>query len=260
VSQPAGGPTTPAGAPDAPGLVFLHGFLGAGSDWLPIARAFEERFSIRCLDLPGHGEHNLDEAPEHLTAFLQPQCQHCAIVGYSMGARLALQFAIEHPRSVSRLVLESVHPGIADPRQREERLKHDLALAETLRSLPDDDAMAAWLRDWYAAPLWESLQERPELLEQLIQKRRAQHRRSLAWGLEALSIGRQENLWPRLGELSMPTLVIAGEQDHKYADIAQRMSELNPRIAVMIVSGCGHNVHLEAPDTYTRVLQSFLAA
>lgn len=257
--QPGYWPFMPAGTPERPLLVMLHGFLGRGQDWRPFTDALGSDYYIKCPDLPGHGGNKLYQQRDDVVTEMQTVCHEpCSLVGYSMGARIALQFAIERPDAVTRLVLESVHPGIEDEHQREERLKHDLAIAEQLRAIPDHDSMEQWLQDWYAGPLWESLRARPELLEEVIQKRRVQYRSSLAWGLEAMSIGRQENLWPRLGELTMPTLVIAGELDTKYASIAQRMAEMNPNIAVMIVSGAGHNVHLEAPATYTKVIASFL--
>lgn len=238
-----------APADPKPSVVMLHGFLGSGADWAPIAAALAERYDVVCPDMPGPSREGLElDVPDRF-----------ACVGYSMGARFALWHALHQPEALSHLVLESVNPGIEDPHAREERLKHDVEMAQQLRALPDEAAMEEWLRGWYAMPLWDSLQARPELVEQLIARRRRGDREAYAWCLETLSIGLQENLWPRLHELTMPTLVIAGELDRKYAEIAQRMAECNPNIAVMIVSGAGHNVHLEAPETYTTVLKSFLS-
>ncbi|MFM1918450.1 MAG: 2-succinyl-6-hydroxy-2,4-cyclohexadiene-carboxylate synthase [Candidatus Hydrogenedentota bacterium] len=249
-----------------PPLVMLHGFLGCGADWRPIASQLAREHHVLCPDLPGHGGNPLDapvpfeELVAGLDAFLaRHAASGCDLLGYSMGGRLALAHAVAHPGVARRLVLESASPGIDDPSVRESRCVHDDALAAQLASLDSPADLAGWLREWYAEPLWTSLNAHPQLLESVIAARSAASPLALANALRSFSTGRQPSLWGELASLRPPTLLLAGELDHKYTEITERMVDGNPGIARMVVSGCGHNVHLEAPETYTTVLKHFLA-
>ncbi len=254
------------GDPAAPTVLMLHGFLGAGADWKPIAESLSDDHHVICPDLPGHGSNTLSESvpfvrvTQGLAAFMESRdIQHTALVGYSLGGRLALQFAITHPERITRLVLESASPGIDDEHVRNSRYTHDDALARELEALPDDAVFRDWLRQWYAAPLWQTLHREPHLVESLIDARASAHPAGLAHALRSLSVGHQPSLWHQLDSLTCPVLLIAGGQDHKYMEIAERMTEINPAFARVPFDACGHNVHLESPAAYTTVLKSFLS-
>jgi len=91
-------------------LVFLHGFLGTGEDWINIMRTFSGSAKCISVDLPGHGKsvlHGLEgvgEEPwlslETIADILYKLIHHIApekitLVGYSMGARIALFMALK---------------------------------------------------------------------------------------------------------------------------------------------------------------------
>ena len=96
-------------------LVLLHGFTQGGGIWLPVI----ERLTIRCAldapDLPGHGASSLlaTSLPETADT-LVTEYGSAAWVGYSMGGRLALHVALQHPHRVSHLVLCSTTAGLRD--------------------------------------------------------------------------------------------------------------------------------------------------
>ena len=58
----------------------------------------------------------------------------------------------------------------------------------------------------------------------------------------------------------LPALAVAGELDEKYAAISTRVASITPRIRAAVVPGAGHNVRLEAPETYCALLKHFLDA
>jgi pimeloyl-ACP methyl ester carboxylesterase len=71
----------------------------------------------------------------------------------------------------------------------------------------------------------------------------------VAHQLRALGQGVQEPLWDRLGELSVPVLLLVGGYDRAYSDVAQRMAAaIGPLAAVEVVPQAGHAAHLEQPD------------
>ena len=88
------------------------------------------------LDLPGHGRNGGDAAPWRFT-FDAVEAEITALardepldlVGYSMGGRLALAYAVRNPGRVGRLVLESASPGLQTESERAARKESDEALA-----------------------------------------------------------------------------------------------------------------------------------
>lgn len=249
------------GVPDGRPLCFLHGFMGAGTDWRPVVSALEEEAFSLTLDLPGHGA-SLD-GPDHLycmegaTQALadvldDARVDRCTLVGYSMGGRVALYFALFHPGRVHRLVLESASPGIDDEAARAERRALD---AERARRIRED--LDAFLRDWYRQPLFASLR-RHDLVAEMVARRRANDPAELARALRGLSPGRQPSLWGRLEDLSPRTLVLTGALDDKYAETTAEATARIPDARRVLVPGAGHNVHAERPQAFLAHLVHFL--
>ncbi|MFT5128522.1 MAG: 2-succinyl-6-hydroxy-2,4-cyclohexadiene-1-carboxylate synthase [Rhodothermales bacterium] len=227
-------------------LLLLHGFLGSPEDWEPIIAALPQ---YRCIApaIPGdacsHGE-----IIDSLLALLDSLgIERCAVLGYSMGGRVAMQLALRSPQRVGLLIAESANPGIPDVADRAARVAQDDALADRLA----ESDLAEFLADWYAQPLFATLSHTQK--EALIQKRSQGDPASLAATLRALSVGRQENLWPRLPRLECPVHFIAGALDSRYREIAESAAR-----QAHIIEGAGHNVHLEAPGDFCRVLTALL--
>lgn len=97
----------------------LHGFLGAKEDWLPYMHALASvGVSCSAVDLPGHGGStsvaiSVEAAADALASLIvQRGLSGCLLVGYSMGARLAMAVATRHPGLCGKLMLVSGTPGI----------------------------------------------------------------------------------------------------------------------------------------------------
>lgn len=231
-----------------PVLVFLHGFMGTGADWVQIASSFSDHFYCMMPDLPGHGETPLDDGLGYTAWSISLRDELSAqwierihLVGYSMGGRLALYFSLRYPEMVEKLVLESANPGIVDKIKRKERAALDDKLAARIR----EQGMKEFLEFWYNIPLFESLNHHPDVKAQLIEKRSQQNGENMARVLSEMSLGRQPELWSRLGELEMPTLLVAGELDEKYCHITSQMAATLSKSTRVTLPDCGHNAHLE---------------
>src|SRR5690606_11870689 len=123
-----------------PPLVLLHGFTGSAAAWGDLSHRLAERFRVLAFDLPGHGASPAPEDPararlpqvaDALMATLDRHGVGAACwLGYSLGGRLALRAALDHPSRVRALVLEGASPGIADPDERRARAAADATLAD----------------------------------------------------------------------------------------------------------------------------------
>ena len=222
------------------GYVVVHGFTQTPSSWAPVTRL---------LDGPTRAPAVPDGADFVATA-AELDAGPGDYVGYSMGGRLCLQLALDRPSTVERLVLVSASPGIEDDAERAARRDADERLAQEI----ERDGVDVFLDRWLAQPLFASLP--PERAG--IDERRAHNTvEALTYQLRVLGQGSQPSNWDRLGELPMPVLLIAGELDAKYVDIARHMAAAIPQARVEVVAGAGHACHLEQPEAVAHLLRSF---
>jgi 2-succinyl-6-hydroxy-2,4-cyclohexadiene-1-carboxylate synthase len=258
------------GDPEHPAVLFLHGFMGRGGDWTPIVNDLKKSFYCICLDFPGHGENatadvgnawSMDAVIAGLIELLDKyDLERCALVGYSMGGRLALHLAVSYPERFTRIVLESASPGLKTEKERKQRRRHDDNLACQLEAAVGDPKLfREFLEQWSELPIFASLQGHPALRAKLIENRLANDPERLAASLRAMGSGAQTSLWEQLAAYTLPTLLMVGALERKFGIIAEEMSACCPMMAIEVLENCGHNVHFENPSGYTTVIKSFLA-
>jgi len=256
-----------AAGPDAARpLLLLHGFTGRGTSWGGLAAALRRagRRTIT-VDLPGHGrsgmapgeparmtvERTADDLATMLTAL------HAApadVLGYSLGARIALRLAVAYPEAVARLVLESPSAGIADPGAREERRRADDDLATSM----ERDGIEAFVDRWERGPVFAThaaLDPRTAVRQRAI--RLANRPEGLAASLRAAGQGSMTPLFDRLADVTAPTLVIAGSLDPARPR-AEQVAAGIPGARLAVIDGAGHTPHLERPAAFHRLALEFV--
>jgi len=249
---------------DHPPVVFLHGFMGTGADWHKIAERCAKSFFCLMPDLPGHGHNielplsqplNFDIVATDLNNFFeQLNLDNVALVGYSMGGRLALYTALRFPHKIKALVLESSNPGIAVEQGRQTRAEADDRWAETLLS----EGIDIFVEQWYEMDLFHTLKSYPQHFKQTKEKRKRNDAQWAAKIIRELSPGRQPSLWEDLDSLPMPVMLMAGALDSKYSEMMAVMKARIPQATVEIVPDAGHNIHLEKPKHFAELITDFL--
>lgn len=236
-----------------PRLVLVHGFTQTRAHWRSVRRDLATDHQVMAFDAPGHGESaavavGLVEGARLLGDTAGPG----TYLGYSMGGRLCLHLALARPDLVHALVLEGASAGIEDPGERARRRAGDEDLARRLEA----GGVDAFLSRWLGQPLFAGLSA--EAAD--VGARRANTVAGLAASLRLAGTGSQASLWDRLGELTMPTLVVAGGDDHRFAAQANRLvSAIGANAELAVVPGAGHSVHLEDPPGFLGVVRPWLA-
>jgi len=250
-----------AGAP----LVLLHGFTGSGASWARHITAFATRFFTVTIDMLGHGRsdapadpkrYRIEQAADDILIVLdQLGLTRAAVLGYSMGGRLALFLATAAPERISALVLESSSPGIRDQAERRDRAVRDAALADAI----ERDGIAAFVDRWERLPLFATQARLPDAARAALRAQRlAQSPAGLANSLRGMGQGVQPPLFERLATVPMPALILAGALDHAYCALGREMARLIPNARLAIIPDAGHTVHLEQPEAFRRTVDEFL--
>ena len=246
---------------NGPPLVLVHGFTQTGRSWGRFGELIERGRRVVRVDLPGHGASGGVRADLAETGALVLRAAGADgdgagagsgpvdLLGYSLGARVALHAALDHPGSVRRLVLIGGTAGIEDPEARAARRRRDDAMADALEADGDVDA---FLRRWLASPMFAGLRD-PGLAA-----RRENTAAGLASSLRLAGTGTQASLWDRLGALGTPALLLTGADDLRFAAVAARMAQAMPRAAFSLVPGAGHAAHLAQPELTARMVTRFL--
>jgi 2-succinyl-6-hydroxy-2,4-cyclohexadiene-1-carboxylate synthase len=230
----------------APLVVFVPGFMQRGEAWAPVARRVAERYPTLCLDFASH---TLDERLDELRAAAEPGT---AVVGYSMGGRLALHLAVREPERLAALVTVGATAGIEDEHARAERLRADEELATWMESASIEEVVARW----EVQPVFAG--QPPKVVEAQRPGRLSHRPEQLASLMRTAGQGAPAPIWDRLGSLPMPLLALAGERDERYVEAARRMRELAPHGRAQVVRGAGHAAHLERPHAVARLVVRFL--
>jgi len=253
---------------EGPAVLLIHGFTGRASDWRPFIPAITTAgYRALVVDLLGHGRssepsdparHAVERQAEDLATILRGlDVAPAVVVGYSLGARVALRMAVAEASVVRALVLESPSAGIASAEERATRRSADEALADRL----EHDGLEAFLRAWEAAPLFAGEHRLPQALRDRIHDSRARNSvRGLAGSLRGAGQGAMEPLHDRLAGIAVPTLVVAGALDPVGLARARLVAAGIPDACLEIAPDGGHALHRESPATFRRLLIDQLIA
>lgn len=244
-------------------VVFLHGLFGQGRNWTTIGRALAEERRILLVDLPNHGRSawtervDYAEMSDEVAALLEPGD---ALVGHSMGGKVAMMTALRHRDVVERLVVADMSP-VTYPGGSE--FRH---YVDAMRSLDLGSVQTRADADRTLADAVPDPSVRAFLLQNL--------RRDLAgsggwmWQMNLEVLGRDLGVladWPAdalagTAAYDGPVLWLAGERSGyvrpEYADAMRRWF---PRYRKAVVKNAGHWLHSEQPEVFTELVRRFTA-
>lgn len=220
----------------------LHGAVGSWRDWNRLQE--DSAFPVLPVDLWrlfDAGNPSLAEAGR----IIADQAHDGDILlGYSMGARLALHALLADPAKWRAAILVSAHPGLTE--------------GQATRRAADEKWAAQALRDWPRfLTRWnqqEILAGAPEGLHQAPPS----EQKAVAQSFRSWSLGTQADLRPRLPEIPCPVLWLTGESDLKFTALAREVVPLFPHAEHRILPSCGHRLPWEEPLLFCNHVEQFL--
>jgi 2-succinyl-6-hydroxy-2,4-cyclohexadiene-1-carboxylate synthase len=237
-------------------LFCVHGFTGSPKSWgflddLPTTPRIAPALVGHAGSAAGTEVLRFEDEVDRLAA-LAADAASLHVVGYSLGARLALGLALRHPSRVARLTLISAHPGLATQSERVQRRASDATWCELLETR----GIEAFVDAWQAQPLWASQARLPAAVSTQKQQERLSHTASgLCRSLRVTGLAEMPCYLPALSEIQAPIDVLAGALDRKFCDLAQVIAKNSTRARIEIVPEAGHDLLLERPDFITAVIR-----
>lgn len=240
-------------------ILALHGFSGSGADFHPLAKSDPTKSLWWTPDMPGHGYNTqpatLKAVFNELDIIAKQINEPFLLIGYSMGGRLALQYAVKRAEIIKGIILIGTTPGIIDHNERQQRQERDHKLATRIESI----GVPAFIEEWLNTPLIKTQKNIPDNIRSPMRERRNMlNPRALANNLRGLGTGSLEAVWSKLGKISCPVLVLAGEKDQKFVQIGKEMAKALPNAEYCSVPCTGHCAHLENTPFFLAQLENMI--
>lgn len=247
---------------EGPPIIMLHGFTGDTTAMRDLSDLLDGCGRRILLDLIGHGQseippwspYKMADAVGQVRAVCESLDEIPVLVGYSMGARVAIATAVGGVE-LRGLVTIGGRSGVADPEMRALRRYSDNQLADDIEKRGIE-----WFVDyWSDQPFYASQQALgSDHLGAARRQRLGNTPRALGATLRGMGVGAQEPLHTLLPSISTPALVMVGELDVRFREHADDLVRGMPDAELAVIPVAGHAAHLEAPRETARMIRAFL--
>lgn len=246
------------GDESAPVMIFIHGVGMNKLSWQAQMQDFSQDYRVIAYDMLGHGQSDMPPEPTCLSDLTAQLCQlmdqlqidKAHIIGHSMGALVAIEFALTHPESVDRLIaLNAVYQRGAD--KRVSVLTRAKSIAQPDSGVGNDATINRWFTP-------EERQHQPKAIEQIRQWLGAVDKSGYAriYWLFATS---DRVFINRLHQLRAPALFMTGSDDpNSTPEMSQRLAAESREARSEIIQGERHMMAYISPDIINSRIRSFL--
>jgi len=241
-------------------LVILHGLFGSKRNWATVARRLGGTHHVLTVDLRNHGEspwddrHDYPALADDVARLIESVVGGpAAVLGHSMGGKVAMVLALSRPDLVERLVVVDIPPAesAGDTRRCLEAMR-GVPLATLTRRGEVEAALAEAIPNpAIRAFLAANIVDGPD---------------GLAWGVNLEALARHFETIRGFPEIPPgrrydgPTLFVAGGRSpHLLPEHRPAIARLFPAATVEVIPGAGHWVHAEAPDAFLAAVMPFLS-
>lgn len=244
--------------PKAPVLVIMHGLLGASRNWTTVGKALKDRFDIHILDLRNHGNSphaetmRWSELTSDLLAYLRANdLKDVALMGHSLGGKIAMKFACDHSALVKKLIIVDIAARVYPP-------YHD-AEFRAMKRIPSgalenrreaEELLKPLIPDWG--------------MRQFIMTNLVRGEFGLQWQINlevlhaSLQVLRQNPLSGSDYFNGSTLLITGGKSDFIKGGDVKEMRQWLPHIKLVTLPKAGHNVHVDDRRGFLDVLDKWL--
>ncbi len=242
-------------------LLLIHAGVADSRMWDEQVAVFAQHYRVICYDLPGFGRTEMrgesfayyDQAAALLRAL---GAERAHVVGISFGGKVALDFALSYPAMVASLVL--IAPSVGGDTTPNEMVRQFVAQEDALLEQGDLDGAAELnVRMWVDGPYRTPDQVNPLVRDRVREMQRHAFTLVEPEGMEERSL--TPPAMARLSEVTMPVLVLVGDQDiPRKVELAEQLERTIPGARHVVIPGAAHMVTMEQPEVCNRLILDFL--
>lgn len=240
-------------------VIIMHGLFGSGDNWRTVAGMLEGQYQCIVVDMRNHGRSphdpvmNFKVMTEDVVELMQDlHLTKVSLLGHSMGGKVAMQFALEYPDLVDKLIVVDIAPKYYPPH-------HDTVIEAIEAIVPGQLKERAEAEETFARFLGKDESTIQFLMKNLSRLPEG----GFAWKpnmpviIEAYN-HLIEDVVPSQ-PFRGPVLFVRGEKSRYIADEdVSHIRELFPNSSLVTIPGAGHWVHADAPQVFSKTILAFL--
>jgi len=248
-------------------MIFVHEFAGEARSWAPQVRFFRRCYRTITFNARGYPPSDVPEDPaaysqrqavEDIRGVLDYLQIHKAhVIGLSMGGYAALHFGLRYPERALSLVVAGA--GYGSKAEDRDNFRRDCAaLAERF----ERESMETVAAMYAMGPARVQFRDKdPQGWEQFCELLKQQSAKGHALTMRRVQIMRESiyELGERMARLTVPTLIVAGDEDDACLEPALYMKRTIPTAGLLIIPKSGHTINLEEPDVFNRQVFDFVS-
>ncbi|WP_439596267.1 alpha/beta fold hydrolase [Falsiroseomonas sp.] len=247
-------------------MVFVHEYAGDHRAWEMQLRFFSRRY--RCIAYAARGyppsevpsdpnKYSQDRATDDIAAVIKGLgLGPTHVVGLSMGAFATLHLGLRHPGLARSLVAAGVGYGAAPGKQEQFRAEVDASIAR-IRA----ETMGEFGKTYSRGPTRLIFaQKDPRGFAEFQQQLCEHSTEGSALTMQGVQRERPSlfDLRDGFAKMTVPTLVIAGDEDDPTLEASIYLKRTIPSSALLVMPKCGHTMNLEDPDAFNRAVLDFV--
>lgn len=249
-------------------MIFVHEFAGEARSWAQQVRFFRRFYRTITFNARGYPPSDVPEDPAAYSQrqavedirgvldYLQVDKAH--VIGLSMGGYAALHFGFLYPERARSLVVAGA--GYGSKAEERETFRRDCAaVAERFEREPMEKVAAVYAM----GPARVQFRDKdPQGWEQFGELLKQQSARGHALTMRGVQIMRESifELADRMARLTVPTLIVAGDEDEACLEPALFMKRTITSAGLLIIPRSGHTINLEEPELFNRHVLDFVTA
>lgn len=247
-------------------IVFVHEFAGDHRSWEPQLRHFGQRYRCIAYAARGYPPSEVPESPDRysqnratddIAAILDAlKIDKAHIVGLSMGGFATLHFGFRHPKRARSLVVAGVGYGAEKDQQGKFRGEVE-AVAQALR----EQGMATFAEKYAYGPTRVQFENKDPRGFAEFKKQLGEHSALGSANTQLGVQGQRPSLYDLVEDmrkLTIPTLVLTGDEDWPCLAPSLLMKREIPSAALSVMPNCGHTINIEDPDQFNRLVGDFI--
>ncbi|MFC2156529.1 alpha/beta fold hydrolase [Acidobacteriota bacterium] len=233
-------------------IIFVHGYSGALGNWKHVLKLLPDEYHSYALDLRGFGQsghpgsYKLTEIVEDIYAFSQELgIERFTYVGHSLGGKIGYKFALDHPDVLKAMFLIAPAPAhdFIPPEQQAG------FIGQMTTVFGSQDMLRGFIAEDFVTP--PSEEDINEFIHDVMAADPAAKAECAGWWVST-------NLEPQLGDITVPTCIVAGAKDRLPLDWERRYADAIKGCRFEVLEDVGHMMPYESPQKLVDLLTGFI--